>query len=71
MTSETVKLTLEVPKGVMDFVTDLFKFSGETQSIEEFLAKELTGSVRSILEDLPTTWFDRDTLLKRYGLDEK
>lgn len=28
MTAETVKLTLEVPRGVIDFVSDLFRFSG-------------------------------------------
>ena len=71
MTAETVKLTLDVPKGIVDFVTDLFKFSGEEQPLEEFLAEELVGSVKSILGDLPNSWFDRDKLLERYGLDEK
>jgi hypothetical protein len=68
MTAETVKLTLEVPKGIIDFVMDLFKFSGEEQSIEEFLTDELVGSVKSILHDLPNTWFDVDKILERYGL---
>ena len=70
MNKETVRLTLEVPKGIVDFVTDLFKFSCEEQPVEEFLAEELVGSVRSILEGLPNTWFDRDKLLERYGLDK-
>jgi len=70
MTAETVKLTLEVPKGVIDFLSDLFKFSGDPQPVNEFLAEELVGSVRSILEGLPNTWFDRDKLLERYGLDK-
>jgi hypothetical protein len=70
MSKQTVKITLEVPKGIIDFVTDLLKFSGEEQPVDEFLAEELVGSVRSILEGLPNTWFDRDRLLERYGLDK-
>jgi hypothetical protein len=71
MTAETVKLTLELPKGVVDFASDLLKFGGSEQSVEEFLAEELTGDVRSILEDLPTGWFDREKLLQRYGLNKE
>jgi hypothetical protein len=71
MTAETVKIELELPKGVVDFASDLLKFSGSEQSIEQFLAKELVGDVRSILEDLPTGWFDREKLLQRYGLNKE
>jgi hypothetical protein len=71
MTSKTVKITLEVPKGLVDFASDLLKFSCEEQPVEEFLAKELIGDVKSIAEDLPRTWFDTDKVLKRYGLDKE
>jgi hypothetical protein len=71
MTAETVRVTLEVPKGVVDFVSDLFRLSGKEQPVEEFLAEELVGSVKSLLKDLPTTWFDSDKLLERYGLGNK
>jgi hypothetical protein len=68
MSKQTVTVTLEVPKGIVDFVRDLFKFSCEEQPVEEFLAEELVGSVKSILEGLPNTWFDRNRLLERYQL---
>ena len=71
MSKQTVKITLEVPKGIVDFVTDLFKFSCEEQPVEEFLAEELVGSVKSILEGLPNTWFDERKILERYGLDKE
>ena len=71
MSKKTVKLTLEVPRGVVDFVTDLFKFSGDPQPVQEFLASELVGSVKSILGDLPNSWFDTEKILERYGLDKE
>ena len=66
----TVKITLEVPKGVIDFLKEFFKFSGYDEPIEEFLSNELLGSVKSILGDLPNTWFNAEDILKRYGLDK-
>jgi hypothetical protein len=71
MSKQTVTVTLEVPKGIVDFVSDLFKFSGEEQPVEEFLAEELVRGVKSILGDLPRTWFDGDKILQRYGLDKE
>ena len=71
MTAETVKLTLEVPRGIVDFVTDLFKFSGEEQPVEEFLAEELVRSVKGIFSDLPRTWFSGGKILERYDLDKE
>lgn len=67
---EMTKVELVIPKGVIDFLTDLFKFSGEEQPLKEFLAEELVGSVKSILQNLPNTLFDTDKLLERYGLDK-
>jgi hypothetical protein len=71
MTAETVKLTLEVPKGVIDFLTDLFKFGGIQETPKEFLENETVGTVKSILGEFPNSWFDEKEILKRYGLDKE
>jgi len=71
MSKETVTLTLEVPKGVVDFLTDLFKFGCIQQTPKGFLEKEALVTVKGILGDLPTTWFDSDKILERYGLGEE
>jgi hypothetical protein len=68
MATETVKIELELPKGVVDFASDLLKFSGDTQPVEQFLAAELTGSVKGILQDLPRTFFDQAKMLAKYNL---
>jgi hypothetical protein len=36
MSKETVKLTLEVPKGVVDFLKDLFALGGSENSVSKF-----------------------------------
>jgi hypothetical protein len=71
MSKETVELTLEVPKGVIDFLTDLFKFGGIQETPKEFLERETVGTVKSILGEFPTSWVDEKELLKRYGLDKE
>ena len=71
MTAETVKLTLEVPKGVIDFLTDLFKLGCIEETPEKFLENEAVNTVKSILGDLPNHWFDTDKILERYGLGEE
>jgi len=71
MTAETVRLTLEVPKGVIDFLTDLFKFGGIQENPKEFLEKETVNTVKGILGSLPNTWFDEREILERYGLDKE
>lgn len=71
MTAETVKLTLEVPKGVIDFLTDLFKLGCIQQTPKGFLEKDALVAVKGILGDLPRTWFDEDKILKRYGLADE
>jgi hypothetical protein len=65
---ETVKVELQLPKGVVDFSSDLLKFSCQDTPVEQFLAEELTGAVKSTLQDLPAEWFDEKKILKKYGL---
>jgi len=71
MSKETVTLTLEVPKGVIDFLTDLFKFGGIQENPKEFLEKETVKTVKSTLCDLPNEWFDERKILERYGLGKE
>jgi hypothetical protein len=70
MNPETVTLKLEVPKGVLDFLADLFTLGGTEQTPKEFLQEELVSSVKSIVGSLPNTWFNAEDILKRYGLDK-
>lgn len=70
MSKATVKITLEVPKGVIDFLTDLFKLGGTEENLKEFLEQETVNTVKSILGELPGTWFDEDKILKRYSLEK-
>jgi hypothetical protein len=71
MSKQTVTLTLEVPKGVIDFLTDLFKLGCIEETPEKFLEAETVNTVKSILGDLPNHWFDERKILERYGLDEE
>jgi len=71
MTAETVKLTLEVPKGVIDFLTDLFKLGCIEETPQKFLENETVNTVKSILGDLPNQWFDERKILERYRLDKE
>ena len=71
MSKAMVTLTLEVPKGVIDFLSDLFKFGGIQETPKEFLEKETVNTVKSILCNLPDTWFDEHKILERYGLDKE
>jgi hypothetical protein len=71
MSKAMVTLTLEVPKGVIDFLTDLFKFGGIQETPKEFLEKETVKTVKSILCDLPNQWFNERKILERYGLDKE
>jgi methyl coenzyme M reductase alpha subunit len=71
MSKKTVKLTLEVPKGVIDFLTDLFTLGGYENSIPKFIEKEVAQIPESIMGALPDTWFDMDYIRKKYGLDKK
>jgi hypothetical protein len=71
MSKEIVKLTLEVPRGVIDFLTDLFRFGGIQQTPKEFLEEETVKTVKSILGEFPNSFFDEHEILKQYGLDEE
>jgi hypothetical protein len=71
MSKKTVKLTLEVPKGAIDFLTDLLKLSGTKQTPKEFLEEETVNIVKGILVDLPSTWFDEHKVLEWYELDKE
>ncbi len=71
MSKETVKIELQIPKGVVDFLTDLFKLGCFQQAPKEFLEHETVCVVESIIDDLPMTWFDKDKILERYGLDKE
>jgi hypothetical protein len=66
MTAETIKIELELPRAIVDFVGDLTRLTG--QSVEEFLAGELVEDIRSILGDLPRSLIDPDKVAKKYGL---
>jgi hypothetical protein len=71
MTKETVTLTLEVPKGVIDFLTDLFALGGSENSVSKFIQEEVARLPDSIMGSLPNTWFETDYIRKKYHLEEQ
>jgi len=70
MQKETVTLTIQVPKGVIDFLKDLFAFDGCENDISDFIEGEVAGIPESILGSLPNTWFDMNYIRKKYHLQE-
>lgn len=71
MSKQTITLKLELPKGALDFLADLFALGGIKQSPKDFLEEELLSSVKSIVGSLPNTWFNEEDILKRYGLTRR
>jgi len=52
LSKEAVKLTLEVPKGVVDFLTDPFKLGCIGETYQKLLEDETVRNVISILGSL-------------------
>jgi hypothetical protein len=71
MKKETVKLTLEVPKGVIDFLTDLFALGGSENSVSKFIKEEVARLPDGIMGSLPNTWLDMEYIRKKHHLEEQ
>jgi len=63
---DTEKVTIELPKPVMDFIRALSAFDRE--AVDHFLQRELLCSVESAVQELDGPWVDK--LASKYGLTE-
>lgn len=63
--SATVKMTLQIPRGLIEFLENLQQVGGPNpkEHLEEALSKEL----ECILQDLPDDVFNVPLLRERYG----
>ena len=71
MTKKMVRLTIEVPKGVVDFLQDLSNMGGLTGTAKEYIEEEVAGIPESVFASLSNVYFDVDRMRKRYGLEEE
>lgn len=71
MSKEDVKLEIQVPKGVIDFLTDMLRFADRSATPKEFIEEEVRGIPECVISSLPSSLFNYDDIRERYGLKQK
>jgi hypothetical protein len=65
----TVKLEIEVPKGVLNFLADLVKFAGVDMPPKDVIEEEVAKLGSAIAHEIANSWFRAEDLVTRYGLE--
>ena len=65
---EYVKVEINIPKQIVDFVRALAEFSGF--DFEWFWQRELIDTIKSIIECISGPYVDSEWLIRRYNLEE-
>ena len=71
MTKKMVRLTIEVPKGVVDFLQDLSKMGGLVGTAKEYIEEEVASIPETVFGSLSNVYFDIDRMRKKYGLEKE
>jgi len=71
MTKKMVRLTIEVPKGVVDLLQDLSNMGGLVGTAKEYIEEEVAGIPAAIFGCLSNAYFDTDRMRKKYGLEKE
>jgi len=71
MTNEkrTVKVTIQIPRGVLDFLDDLLRFSNLDTTGLQVIEREVTKLPAQLLSSLEGEWIHPGNLLEKYGLE--
>jgi len=66
-----LQMTVEVPKGVLDFLEDLSKFGGLVGTPRSYIEREVAAIPETILSGLSDKYFDADWIREKYGLKQE
>jgi uncharacterized protein (DUF1778 family) len=63
-----VSVTVQLDKGLYNFLKDTNALNGRT--VNDFIADAMRFEAHAMIGDLSKEWFDREAIMKKYGLEE-